>query len=281
MDKQSFLADLVRTTRQLGKIVLEGNAVLYHSSGLLESVKKDGTIVTAIDTEINRAFAAFSKEVGVGFVGEEGDDSVGTSDYILNVDPLDGTDGFIAGTNVATIIATLMQMNGNLGTPVLTVMHEPLTDRTWTTTAGEETHYNGAPLPVLSTEGSGGAGIRVNVCAFPGCRFNLSQVSDYIGKKTGFARRLQDALAIGAGQICSNLLDVVLVSPTAAIEAPAMKLLVEGVGGVALDLVGNKLETFEFGEVRGKPNFNLPNGGLFARSSPVADALLEVIQRVK
>lgn len=279
MDIQLFLLDLERKIIGLGEIVRQGNRDLYNTAGVGERTKGDGTIVTDVDDKINFELLDFARRKGVGYVGEEGDGET-SKKFVLNVDELDGTEDFASGGNSSTIIATLMEMNGEFGTPILTVMHEPITRRTWTAIAGCSTHFNGIALPDLSTLSVVSPRIKAQIFSFPGDAYRLDKVSAHIFAGDIFTRRQGDAVGINAGLICCGLRDLVAFSATAAVEAPSMQLLVEGVGGVAVNLNIEPLGSYEFGEMRGKPNFMLPNGAIFAANQFQIDELDRAIKHV-
>ncbi len=244
--------------------------------------KSDGTLVTAVDIKINNKLARDAHALGLGFVGEEGNGRK-NREYVILADPIDGTTAFTRGMNTATVILTLMHMRDGRGHPLMAVIYEPLTGRMWSTNKQSKVHFQMRgfdPRFVTLHHHAVGTKIRSNICVWPGAGYNLGAVRDAMLADCRFEDQQMGAVGISAGLIALGMLDLCLYGPSSAVEAAAMSLIVQNAGGIACNLRGEPLtEGFAFGEVRGKPDFELPNGALFAANQAVADIALECIRQ--
>lgn len=235
--------------------------------------KSDGTPVTAVDHAINTRLSDWARSQSIGFVGEEGNGET-KHQFLLHVDPLDGTIAFIRGMNTFTIIVTLMEMSEDHGFPIISIIYQPLGKRLWSTVDGSFTQFNGNTITLSAHLGPK---IRSSICVFPGASHNLHQVLAQINGDPRFSDQPMGAFGIGAGLIVADLLDVTVIGATAAYESAAMAPIILNAGGVACDLNGNDLRGFKLGTVRGKEAFELPHGALFARNERITEQVLALI----
>ncbi|ADB31129.1 inositol monophosphatase [Kribbella flavida DSM 17836] len=114
--------------------------------------KRDGTVVTSADLEINRSFIehVVDRFPGDSVLGEEASHSAaGGNGRTWVIDPIDGTQQFILGvpvfmTSIALVVA---------GRPVLGVLSNPSTrDLYWATTGGGA-FRNGTAIHVSTRDG--------------------------------------------------------------------------------------------------------------------------------
>jgi myo-inositol-1(or 4)-monophosphatase len=244
--------------------------------------KADSSPVTPVDIEINDFFYDWSTHYpDLGYIAEEGNGQT-YKEYILYVDPLDGTGAYARGMATASIIATIMHVQNDRGTPVTTFIHNPVTEETWYAVKGDGAHKlsDGRRLPLLSP--SVGR-IKTAVCAWPDASHNLEHVSRQISQayQEGFSDQQMGAFGIGGGLIAQGTLDTTACGVSSAVETAAMMLLVNEVGGVAIDLNGDPIVDFELGEWKGKTDFLLPNGAIIASDQATAEKLLAFINKHK
>jgi histidinol-phosphatase len=271
------LLTLESVARMAGNYIKDGFRMLHRGEHDLSAERKnDGTLVTIIDREINDALGRFARVYDLGFVGEEGNGAINHEDILL-VDPLDGTTAFTRGMNTATIILTLMRRFSESYLPVLAVIYEPLTERMWSADFATQAPVNfqfanETPRAIRIPQPPRHDKIRSNVCVWPGAGYQLDLIQRDILADHRFDDQQMGAVGISAGLIASGMLDLCMFGPTSAVEAAAMTLIVTCAGGVAYDFKGQPLlgSGFTFGEVRGKPDFMLPHGALFARNSETA-----------
>jgi len=110
-------------------------ALRHVSAGLTVSEKRDATLVTQVDTEVEtrlreRISAAFP---GHGVVGEEYPDATGDGETRWIIDPIDGTHNLVRGIPVwATLIA--VEREGQL---IAAAASAPALQRRWHAAVGE------------------------------------------------------------------------------------------------------------------------------------------------
>lgn len=264
----------VPTLTELLAVVKDAGQIISDNFGLPHDVtdKNDGTPVTAIDHQINTLFALFAEKHGIGFIGEEGNGDIDCN-WVLYVDPLDGTGAFLRGMATCTVVASIMFM----GEPITAIIHNPITGQTW---SAEENNFcshwrnEGAGEVLVRTNNPESVPYKTAICAWPGVDERFLRFQKRIVEDSFFSDQQMGAFAIGGGLIASGLLDATAISGGSAVEAAAMSLIVREAGGVAVDLYGKELGTFEFGEHKNKSDFLLPHGALFASNKQVVEALL-------
>lgn len=249
--------------------------------GILHSAvqKDDNTPVTAIDREINAELCAWATKQGFGFIGEEGNGSIEDPSYYLYADPLDGTGAFLRGMATATTIATLMKFDGIYGTPLMSVIHNPITGQTWRAQQDYGSYKSigkhDSWIPARINPPTTGR-IRTAICAWPGVDGRYEAFRRNVAEMSKFSDQQMGAFGLGGGLIASGLIDATAISPTSAVETAAMSLIVREAGGIVLDLNGKTIERFKLGIHKNKLDFLLPDGAVLAASQEIADALLKV-----
>jgi len=281
MNLQKVTNTLLEAVWINGEYVLNEHNLLFSQDGADTNYKSDSTTVTRVDLAVNDSLMYWAEQNNLGYVGEEGNGAL-DKEYVMYVDSIDGTIAFTRGMNTATIIACILRMDGDYGVPIASILHNPISGHTWFTDNGATTYMRGSVLEMRYRETSTlkevKEKIRTNLCVFPGASHNLGTVKQLIESDSRFSDQSMGAFGYGAGLICSGILDATAIGATAATESAAMSLLVQNAGGVACDLEGNPLLGFTFGEVRGKPDFVLPKGALFASNNDVAKSILDIIE---
>ena len=270
------LSELVNAVTTAGRII---NTTF--GTSIAEQTKQDFTPVSAIDIAVNndlRKWAAYRK---IGYIGEEGN---GTTDaeYILTVDSLDGTGAYLRGMATATVIATIMKMEGQIGTPIKAVIHNPVTKQTWRAEVGKGTYYSRyAQKPELVYVAEEQGPYKTAICSWPGVgpefvEFNRRVIADRLRR---FSDQQMGAFGIGGGLIASGLLHATAIcGPTSAVETCAMSLIIREAGGVAMSLHGDRMKSFELGVHKGKIDFLLPHGAILGEAH-AAVALRQLYKR--
>ena len=94
----------------------------------LQSMKKDGSLVTNIDKEIEHKFRTKLKKFkNHGVIGEEfGEENI-EKEFVWVIDPLDGTHSFISGKPLFGTLICCLKKNQ----PVLGVIDIPILDKRW------------------------------------------------------------------------------------------------------------------------------------------------------
>jgi fructose-1,6-bisphosphatase/inositol monophosphatase family enzyme len=235
--------------------------------------KDDGTPVTAVDHAVNAFFREFADKYQIGFIGEEGNGDT-DDNWVLYVDPLDGTGAYARGIATATIAVSLM----HCGEPLIAVIHNPITGQTWSAEYTICTEYcrHGSAKTVSYVDAKPQKKFRTAICAWPGVDQRFADFQKKVLENPDFSDQQMGAFAIGGGLIASGLLHATAISAGSAVETAAMSLIVREAGGVAIDLLGNPLDSFELGQHKGKSDFLLPNGAIIACNMEVAEALLRL-----
>lgn len=263
----------------LGELIaiVEGvGEIAYRRFGEINLVtdKSDGTPVTPVDIEINHQLAVEAKKRKLGYLGEEGNGDE-SKRFRLVADSLDGTGAFARGMATATIILTLMED----GRPIMAVIHNPVTKQTWAAKKSGGAWYStdNSPMQMKATVDRNPTGRwRTAICVWPGVDQPFADFQTRVLSDARFSDQQMGAFGLGGGLIASGLLHGTAISATSAVETLAMSLIVKEAGGVAIDLRGNLIESFELGMHKGKLDFLLPHGAILASNYTVAEALLQL-----
>lgn len=266
------LQDLTRQVKASARLITRE----FGKSHLVED-KADATPVTAIDTTINAELCAWAATQGLGFIGEEGNgNEVGP--LCLYADPLDGTGAFARGIATATMIATIMQVEGTFGRPLMAVIHNPITGQTWQASRGSGSYASTANIPwdhtVVDATLPKNGRWRTAVCSWPGVDERFATFSRTVAASPNFNDQQMGAFGLGGGLIASGLIHATAISSTSAVETAAMSLIVREAGGVTVDLQGRTIDEFTLGIHKEKLDFLLPDGAIVAASQEIADAML-------
>lgn len=265
---------------QAGSLIRQGTSARFFTQ-----TKPDQSLVTTIDTAANEQLRVWSERFSVDFIGEEGNGAMIGHDHIIYVDPLDGTSTFVAGKAEVAVVMTLMQRSGTHWVPIATVLHEPLTYRTWWAEADFGTSFQHGSgeffrkLPRLPTE-TGLA--HVSVVTWRGVPHSLGMVRNVIETYDDYCHHGSGNTSINGGLIASGSMHASIFGGMSAVETVAMQLLVQGVGGVATNLWGKPLSGYELVEdTAGKLDFLLPDGAILASNQPLVNSLTAIIQRLQ
>jgi histidinol phosphatase-like enzyme (inositol monophosphatase family) len=209
--------------------------------------KADHSAVTEADRAAEAAMRAIieAERPGDGIIGEEygtHNESAGRQ-WVL--DPIDGTQSFVAGR---AIFGTLIALTQD-GWPVLGVIDQPIQRERWTGRIGEATTFNGSPVktrvcpafegmsiattsPHCFTEEQGEAYLRVVAAAYPERPWPV-----YGGDCYNY------------GLLASGHVDCVIETGLKLHDYAALVPVVEGAGGMMSDWQGNPLDAQSDGTV--------------------------------
>jgi len=102
----------------------------FDSEDFVNEQKKDGSVVTRIDKEIETRLRSFVEEhfPQDSIVGEEHDDVEGESGYVWHIDPIDGTDNFLRKIPFCAVSVARLgdTTEGSFG-----IVHNPITNHTF------------------------------------------------------------------------------------------------------------------------------------------------------
>ncbi len=194
--------------------------------------KKDDTPVTIADrmaeeyvrARIQNEFPTHS------ILGEEEGESRGESRYRWIIDPIDGTQSFIRGVPLYTVLLALECE----GEPQIGVIHLPPLRETVSAANGVGAFYNGTPCQVSSTERLADAWVQV------------TDYADLVRRRPEFAKRLLDESfscrawgdAYGYLLVATGRVDV-MIDPIMNIwDIAPLKPIISEAGGVFTDLDG-------------------------------------------
>ena len=220
--------------------------------GMQYEWKEDHTPITESDTVINRLVIAQLKRdyPHITVIGEEESCIVDNSEYLVLVDPIDGTIPFCQGIPASTFCISVLKN----GIPIVAVIHDPYCNRTWSAEKGCGTTLNGKPIRVSNQNKL--AQSTISIMWWKGSIANLNKVCDEIVDSNAKWINLC-SVAIAGGLIASGDLTASIFPGQKTWETAAMQLLVEEAGGTATDLYGNKLM---FGKDLKIPGHIISNG---------------------
>jgi 3'(2'), 5'-bisphosphate nucleotidase len=239
-----LLAPVIELCRQAGEVILP-----FWRAGVEVTVKSDDSPVTAADLAAHELLVAGLKALdpGIHILSEE-DANIPLSErrqwqrWWL-VDPLDGTKEFIAGSEEFTVNVALIE-NGRV---VFGVVSMPTNNRCYFGGAGlgawrSEDAQHLAPIHVRNQPGAGEAFTVVasRRHSSPEQQKLLAGLSDVVGEMqlTNIGSSLKFCLLAEGAADCYPRL-----APTSQWDTAAAQGVVEGAGGVVLNLDGT---TFEY-----------------------------------
>ena len=196
--------------------------------------KKDNTIITIADNEINKYLI---EQVKLKFPthsvdGEE--ESFGKSNYVWVCDPIDGTAMYARNIPTAVFSLALVE-NGN---PILGLIYDPFTDNMYSAIKGQGEYKNDIKINVNNL-GLDDIKSVAHYDMWPNSEYNIYDVIKELGKKTYF---------VSIGSIARASMCVASGDFTLAIfpgtkhkncDIAAVKIIVEEAGGKITDLFGN------------------------------------------
>jgi myo-inositol-1(or 4)-monophosphatase len=204
----------------------------YFNAEHRRTTKRDGSFVTAADTEAN---AMVIEEIqhkypGHGIIGEEDSRHAG-EDYTWICDPIDGTLQFTLGLPV-TVFAIGLMHQGNM---LVSVIYNPFTDELAHAVKGGGAFLNDTPIQVSEANDLNGAIIDV----FGASKFFNKY--DYFSKERRKHRFIPSGVysgLYGGMLVACGRLDGAIFNMSPPHDSAMAQLLIEEAGGVTSNLVG-------------------------------------------
>lgn len=222
-------------------LALKGGKILRDNFGKLEEsqihLKGAHDVVTEIDKKVEAMYADEIKKVfpDHGIIGEEGTSENPDQELIWVLDPLDGTKNYsIENPFFCTSICLLQNKD-----PIISVIHEPITDNLYYATKGEGAFVNGKPIHVSKKEDMRESMILYCHAAKPEAIREAERYVVELKLAAKDAARLRSAgseMALVAKGAC----EAYLMNQLPLWDLAAGALLVREAGGKATDFEGNE-----------------------------------------
>lgn len=227
LELKDYLGFAVNAAVGAGKITTE-----FFLGSIDVDIKTDNTPVT----EADRMAEAYIREridetyPSHSILGEEAGEKGQVSDYRWIIDPIDGTQSFIRGVPLYTVLIALEVR----GEPLVGVIHNPPLQETVAGVTGVGCFYNGAPCQVSSTSELEKAWVQV------------TDYADLTRRRPRFAKRLLEGSyscrtwgdAYGYLLVATGRVDV-MIDPIMKIwDIAPLKPIITEAGGVFTDLDG-------------------------------------------
>lgn len=193
--------------------------------------KADNTSVTQADIEIEQFLRERLREryPDHGIMGEEQGIGAIDAEYVWSLDPLDGTDAFVAGLPVWCISIGLMRR----GKPYIGVIYLPLTDECYWNEPHVAAYCNGEPIHVTCADT-----FDSHDCIMVTSRTHCEYEVNFPGKARSLGSFAAHCCYVARGGIIGALLGYPQLWDIAAGLA-----ILDAAGGVAVTLSGEPFET--------------------------------------
>lgn len=210
-------------------------------------VKPDHSAVTEADRAAEAAMRTIleAERADDGIIGEEyGTRNEGAArQWVL--DPIDGTQSFVAGRPIFGTLIALMQD----GWPVLGVIDQPILKERWVGRIGEGTMFNGKPVRTRTCGAVEGMSVATTS---PHC-FDAQQSNAYLNLiANAYPKRpwpVYGGDCYNYALLASGHLDLVIETGLKLYDYAALVPVVEGAGGIMADWHGNPLNADSDGTV--------------------------------
>lgn len=234
-------------------------------TGFQTAWKEDNTPVTQIDKRINAAFIAMIADLFPGdvVIGEEESSEGKPEARKWVIDPIDGTQGMLAGLPTYTVCVARLDQDGK---PELAVVMNPSTDELFIAEEGKPTTLNGEEIKVSDTDSLKSSLVYMS-----------SRMNDDTASFGTIADRLLVAgakpfnvrsVAYGCLEVARGRFAAAFAGVKTPFEIASVKLIAENAGATVTDLIGNPIERCD-GEING---FLITNG-------KVHDEMLELLSK--
>lgn len=265
MNRQEELAGTVDIARMAARVVLE------HFGRVRRLTKHNAEAVTDADrasqrliiTELRRRFP------GDGVVGEENEggdaitfDCADPGGRVWVIDPLDGTNNFVAGLGIFAVCIALLEA----GRPVLGVVHDVCSGRVYSAAEGLGAFRDGLPTRVVSTPLADGAMIMVTANVLDS-RGRLPAFAVKWMSQTSWKVRVLGSAALETANVAAGVAHAALTVNGKLWDAAAGAALVLAAGGKVTDMTGRDVFPFDLAGYTGQ---KVP----FLAGAPAAHATL-------
>ncbi|TFH06013.1 MAG: inositol monophosphatase family protein [Candidatus Thorarchaeota archaeon] len=225
---ETYLSFAVDVAKKAGNVTMK-----YFLKDIKVDRKEDETPVTIADRETEEYIREKIEESFPehAILGEEAGESTSDSPLRWVIDPIDGTQSFIRGVPLYTVLLAL-EYNG---VPVVGVIHNPPLQETVSAATGLGAFYNGVPCQVSSTEYLAKAWVQV------------TDYADLDRRRPAFAKKLLKESyscrtwgdAYGYLLVATGRVDVMIDPIMSYWDIAPLKPIITESGGVFTDLDGN------------------------------------------
>ncbi len=239
MSKEEQLLEFANKLADVSAKVIKG---YYRAFGAINS-KADLSPVTIADMEAEKEIRQLIKKTypNHGIRGEELGIENEKSPYLWVIDPIDGTASFMIGRPIFGTLISLLK-NGEV---VIGIINQPITDERWVGAHNKVTLFNNKPVKVRNCNS-----LKEAILCTTGPQYFAN------GKLDRFNKIAKEVKHVVYGGDCYNygllalgLVDVVIESGLKAHDFLALKVIVEGAGGIVSDWQGNPLNQHSCGDV--------------------------------
>ena len=206
--------------------------------------KKDGSLVTNIDKEIEHKFRTKLKKKfkNHGVIGEEFGEENLDKEFVWVIDPLDGTHSFISGKPLFGTLICCLKKNQ----PVLGVIDIPILDKRWHGASGFGVKLNTKKCKRESSSKQINELIVSSTSFFMFNEIQQKKIKE-IYDKTRFPVFGNDCYSYGL--LLSNKIDLIIEATMKPWDYLAQVALINEFGGVITDWNGKKLDLKSDGKV--------------------------------
>ncbi len=232
----------------------------YFNAEHRKTIKRDGSFVTAADTEVNdMVIEEIEKHFpDHGIIGEESSRHAG-EDYTWICDPIDGTLQFTLGLPVTVFAIGLMHQ----GKMLMSVIYNPFTDDLAWAVKDEGAYLNGKKISVSDRQDINASVMDVFGASkyFSKYKFFDNERSKYKFVPSGVYSGLYGGMLVACGRI-----DGAIFNMSPPHDSAMAQLLVVEAGGVATNLVGRD------------QRYDKPVFGLIVGNKKIHSELLRIVE---
>ncbi len=215
----------------------------YFRSGVEVMDKADATPVTRADREAETAMRALIATTFPehGIIGEEHGAERGQAEYVWVLDPIDGTQAFVAGL---PLFGTLIAL-AHHGRPILGIIDHPATNERWLGAAGRATTLNDAPARIRACPNIAEA----TLYATTPDQFTGADAPAFERVRRAVKRTRFGTDCYGYAMVASGHGDLVAEAGLKTMDFMALAPVIEGAGGKVTDWQGNSISLASDGRI--------------------------------
>ncbi len=234
---QEFVALASHLADEAGKIARQ-----YFRADFDIISKADTTPVTIADKTIEKHLRSIlaDQRPDDTILGEELDNTTGSSGYTWIIDPIDGTQSFIMGRPTFGTLIALWQGD----TPLIGIIDQPISNERWIGVSGQPTTFNSAPVTTRPCKTLDEA---IATSTTPAM---------FTGKNEGIHNKFMPHCKYGWGGDCysygllaSGFIDLVIESDLKPHDFAPLLPIIQGAGGHICDFQGNPITLKSSGDV--------------------------------
>ena len=229
-DYDGFLAFAVALSKRAGREMMRH----YSPLGFPTTMKKDKSVVTVVDTLLNRMVieAIHATYPQHDVLAEEESSLQNKGDFVWVCDPIDGTRQFSMGTaNFSFSIGLTYR-----GISVLGVIYEPFTKKLYTAVAGKGAYLNGTKIHVNTKNR-----LSDSLCFFTASIRSRYNILGFVPLLIAHTKRVYNfaCCTVEGNLVASGLAEGLVYANNSAHDFAALKVILEEAGGKITDLWGN------------------------------------------